>query len=503
MPRARKYLLPVDVPVPLRAAAHGARAQLHDRRRAGALHAHAGQQRAAADGLGCLRPAGRERRDRQRRAAGEVDAREHRLHEQAAAVARASRIDWERELATCDPSYYRWNQWLFLRMLEKGIAYRKTGVVNWDPVDQTVLANEQVIDGRGWRTGALVEKREIPMYYLQHHALRRRAARGARRPAAAGPSACARCRPTGSAAARAARSAFPYAPDTRAALGAEGALRVFTTRADTLFGVTFMAVAAEHPLALAAARGDARLAAFVEECRRGSVMEADVATAGEEGHADRAARAASAHRRAARRSGSPTTCSWATARAPSWACRRTMSATSSSRARYDLADRARGALAHGRLRAKCGAPWQRGLRRARRDGEFRRVLADSTFEAAVDAIAAALERKGLGEKRVQWRLRDWGISRQRYWGCPIPIIHCATCGEVPVPDEDLPVRAAGGPGAGWQRQSAREIRGLLRVPLPAVRRPARRETDTMDTFVDSSWYFLRYACSDDTERDGR
>src|SRR6266403_5726957 len=186
-------------------------------------------------------------------------------------------IDWKRELATCDPSYYRWNQWLFLRMLEQGIAYRKTGVVNWDPVDQTVLANEQVIDGRGWRTGALIEKREIPMYYLN---ITRYADEllGALDELPGWPERVKRMQANWIGRSEGCEIAFPYAPDTRAATSADGMLRVFTTRADTLFGVTFMAIAAEHPVALQAGKSNPALGAFIEECRRGAVMEADIAT---------------------------------------------------------------------------------------------------------------------------------------------------------------------------------------------------------------------------------
>src|SRR5690349_4108939 len=186
-------------------------------------------------------------------------------------------LDWKRELATCDPTYYRWNQWLFLRMLEKGIAYRKTGVVNWDPVDQTVLANEQVIEGRGWRTGALVEKREIPMYYLN---ITRYADEllGALDALPGWPERVKTMQANWIGRSEGCEIAFPYAPDTRRTMGSEGVLKVFTTRPDTLFGATFMAIAAEHPIALAAAGTNPELAAFVEECRRGSVMEADVAT---------------------------------------------------------------------------------------------------------------------------------------------------------------------------------------------------------------------------------
>src|SRR5580658_9506390 len=191
-------------------------------------------------------------------------------------------IDWTRELATCDPGYYHWNQWLFLRMLERGIAYKKTGVVNWDPVDQTVLANEQVIEGRGWRTGALVEKREIPMYYLRitEYAEELLAALD---DLPGWPERVRVMQANWIGRSEGVELAFPYASDTSALLGAEGVLKVFTTRADTLFGVTFVAISAEHPLAAAAATRNAALAAFVDECRRGSTMEADVATAPKRG----------------------------------------------------------------------------------------------------------------------------------------------------------------------------------------------------------------------------
>ena len=239
-------------------------------------------------------------------------------------------IDWERELATCDPSYYHWNQWLFLRMLEQGIAYRKTGVVNWDPVDQTVLANEQVIDGRGWRTGAPVEKREIPMYYLN---ITRYADEllEALEGLSGWPERVRVMQANWIGRSEGCEIAFPYAPDARKATGSEAALKVFTTRADTLFGVTFMAVAAEHPIALAAAR---------TRCH-GSPRSSTSAAAAASWRPTSPPRRRRACRRGCTccipspvsrsRCGSPTTCSWATARAPSWACRRTMSATSSSR----------------------------------------------------------------------------------------------------------------------------------------------------------------------------
>jgi leucyl-tRNA synthetase len=399
-------------------------------------------------------------------------------------------IDWHRELATCDPDYYRWNQWLFLRMLEKGLAYRKTGVVNWDPVDQTVLANEQVIDGRGWRTGAPVEKREIPMYYLAitRYADELLEALGS---LDAWPERVRVMQANWIGRSEGCDIAFPYADDTRATMGSAGALKVFTTRADTLFGATFIAIAAEHPLALAAAARDAALARFVDECRRGSVIEADVATQEKKGMA----------------TGLHVRHPFSGAQLPIWVANyvlmgygegAVMGVPAHDERDFEFATRhqlpvvtvvrpADGAYDEVR------APWQpayAGYGVTVNSGEFSGLRS----AAAVDAIGAALELKGLGRKRVQFRLRDWGISRQRYWGCPIPLIHCTACGVVPVPDAQLPVLlpedlVPDGSGNPLAKSAA-----FLECSCPKCGQRARRETDTMDTFVDSSWYFMRYAC---------
>ena len=401
-------------------------------------------------------------------------------------------IDWSREVATCDPSYYRWNQWLFLRMLERGIAYRKTGVVNWDPVDQTVLANEQVIEGRGWRTGAPVEKREIPTYYLN---ITRYAEEllGDLERLPGWPERVRLMQANWIGRSEGCEISFLYAPDTCAAMSAEGALKVFTTRADTLFGVTFMAIAAEHPLAAAAAASNPALAAFIEECRRGSVMEADVATQEKKGM----------------RSGLHVLHPFTGKQIEVWV------------ANYVLMGYGEGAVmgvpGHDErdfefalknslpiamvVRSKSGAydevraPWiaeygEHGV--TVNSGEFSGL----EFQAAVDAIATSLERRGLGRKRVQYRLRDWGISRQRYWGCPIPLIHCGTCGEVPVPDEQLPVALPEDLVPDGSGNPLAKSPAFFQCECPKCGRPARRETDTMDTFVDSSWYYMRYACPD-------
>ena len=401
-------------------------------------------------------------------------------------------IDWSRELATCDPSYYRWNQWLFLRMLEKGIAYRKTGVVNWDPVDQTVLANEQVIEGRGWRTGALVEKREIPMYYLN---ITRYADEllGDLERLPGWPERVKLMQANWIGRSVGCEVAFPYAPDTRAALGEGGALKVFTTRADTIYGVTFMAVAAEHPVALAAAAGDPALAAFIEECRRGSVMEADVATQEKKGM----------------RTGLHVLHPFTGQPIEVWVANyvlmgygegAVMGVPAHDERDFEFASR-NGLPITMVVRSESGAyerveaPWigaygEHGI--TVNSGEFSGLR----FQAAVDAITAALEQRRLGRKRVQYRLRDWGISRQRYWGCPIPLIHCEHCGEVPVPDAQLPVRLPEDLVPDGSGNPLAKSPDFYRCACPRCGRPARRETDTMDTFVDSSWYYLRYACAD-------
>ncbi len=410
-------------------------------------------------------------------------------------------LDWSRELATCDADYYKWNQWLFLRMLEQGIAYKKTGTVNWDPVDQTVLANEQVIDGRGWRTGALVEKREIPMYYLRITGYAD-ALRDALDDLPGWPERVRAMQANWIGRSHGVDVDFPYADDTSALLGKTGALRVFTTRADTLMGATYVAVAAEHPVALAAATGNAELAAFIEECRQGSTMEADIATQEKKGLP----------------TGVHVVHPLSGERLPVWV------------ANYVLMGYGEGAVmavpAHDErdfeFAQKYGLPMRTVI--ASKSGAYTQVQApwieayaehgttvgSGAFDglesaAAVDAVAAALATKGLGQKRVQFRLRDWGISRQRYWGCPIPIIHCPSCGDVPVPDADLPVRLPEDLVPDGSGNPLNKCEAFLKCQCPKCGADARRETDTMDTFVDSSWYFLRFASAGNTQAmvDGR
>ncbi len=397
-------------------------------------------------------------------------------------------IDWSRELATCTPEYYKWNQWLFLRMLEKGVAERKTQVVNWDPVDQTVLANEQVIDGRGWRTGALVEKREIPGYYLKITDYADELL-GDLDELTGWPERVKLMQANWIGKSTGVRFAFSHAVSDENGLIGDGKMWVFTTRADTIMGVTFCAVAAEHPLALHAAKSNPELAAFIEKCKHGSVMEADMATMEKEGLP----------------TGLFVTHPLTGKQVEVWV------------GNYVLMSYGDGAVmgvpAHDErdfaFAKKYGLPIEQvvavGDKAYSRDawqewyGSKDGHCVNSgkydglSYADAVDAIAADVAAKNIGEKKVQWRLRDWGISRQRYWGCPIPIIHCDDCGSVPVPDDQLPVKLPEDCVPDGSGNPLHKRLDFLHVDCPKCGKPARRETDTMDTFVDSSWYYARYA----------
>ncbi len=393
-------------------------------------------------------------------------------------------VDWTREVTTCKPDYYRWEQWLFTRLFEKGVIYRKNGTVNWDPVDQTVLANEQVIDGRGWRSGALIEKREIPMYYFKITAYADELLESLDE-LDGWPEQVKTMQRNWIGKSRGMEISFPY---DVASIGSEGVMKVFTTRPDTLMGATYVAVAAEHPLATLAAQNNPELQAFIDECKRGGVAEADIATQEKKGLAT------------SLRVQHPLTGELL----PVWV------------ANYVLMNYGEGAVmavpAHDErdfefaskyglpikpvVRTSAGdqtpAPWQDAY------GEHGELINSGIFDGldfdgAFDAIEVALQKKGLGQARTQFRLRDWGISRQRYWGCPIPIIHCESCGDVPVPEDQLPVvlpedvvpDGAGSPLA--------RMPEFYECSCPKCGAPAKRETDTMDTFVESSWYFARYA----------
>ncbi|MFN4102846.1 MAG: leucine--tRNA ligase [Tepidimonas sp.] len=404
-------------------------------------------------------------------------------------------IDWSREVATCAPDYYKWNQWLFLKMLEAGIAYRKTQVVNWDPVDQTVLANEQVIDGRGWRTGALVEKREIPGYYLAITQYAEELLSAVANPHDPNyldgwPERVRLMQENWIGKSAGVRFAFPH--DIRDASGAliqDGRLYVFTTRADTIMGVTFCAVAPEHPLATHAAAGNPQLAAFIERCKLGGTTEAELALKEKEGMP----------------TGLTVTHPLTGEAVPVWVGNYVLMGYGDGAVmgvpahderdfafakKYGLPIRQVIAVEGETFSSDAWADWYADKQRGRciHSG----VLDGLDHARAVDKVAELLAAKGLGEKKTTWRLRDWGISRQRYWGTPIPIIHCDDCGPVPVPYEDLPVLLPEDLIPDGSGNPLNQCESFLKVECPKCGKPARRETDTMDTFVDSSWYFMRY-----------
>ena len=398
-------------------------------------------------------------------------------------------LDWEREVATCRPDYYRWEQLLFTKLFKKGIVYRKLGTVNWDPIDQTVLANEQVIDGRGWRSGALVEKREIPMYYFKITDYAEQLLNDL--DGLDWPEQVKTMQRNWIGKSRGMTVRFAIADDSKTGLNGNDAqfLQVYTTRPDTLMGATYVAVAAEHPLATAAAANQPELQAFIAECKAGSVAEADMATMekkgmptgrfvinplnGEKlevwvanyvlwGYGDGAVMAVPAHDER----------DFAFANI------------------FGLPIKQVIAVGDNAFDPKNWQDWYADKENGKliNSGEFNGL----DFQAAFDAIGAKLQATGAGEPKTQYRLRDWGISRQRYWGCPIPIIHCERCGDVPVPEQDLPVvlpenvvpDGAGSPLA--------KMPEFYETQCPSCGGAARRETDTMDTFMESSWYQFRY-----------
>ena len=400
-------------------------------------------------------------------------------------------IDWSREMTACKPEYYKWNQWMFLKMLEKGIIYKKTGTVNWDPVDQTVLANEQVIDGRGWRSGALIEKREIPMYYARITDYAEELLEHVDNGLPGWPERVRLMQSNWIGKSTGVRFAFTHDIRDGEQLINDGKLWVFTTRADTIKGVTFCAVAAEHPLASFAAKNNKELAAFIEECKKGSVIEADMATMEKKGmptglfvthpltgkqvevwvgnyvlmsYGDGAVMGVPAHDER----------DFAFAKKYVLPIEQVITVDGkmfSTETWHDwYADKEQGYC----------------INSGKYDG--------MRYAEAVDAVAADLAALGLGEKKITYRLRDWGISRQRYWGTPIPMINCPDCGSVPVPEKDLPVVLPEDCVPDGSGNPLNKHEAFLKCDCPKCGKPARRETDTMDTFVDSSWYYMRY-CS--------
>lgn len=377
-------------------------------------------------------------------------------------------FDWEREIATCDPSYYKWEQWLFIQMLKKGLVYKKDALVNWDPVDQTVLANEQVIDGRGWRSGALVERRTIAQWFLKisDYAEELLADLDSLK---GWPEQVRTMQRNWIGRSEGVNFRFEVDhPDAQP-------LSVYTTRQDTIMGVTYVAIAAQHPLAQLALSQNPELQDFITQCQQGKVAEADMATM--------------------EKLGMPTGLyaihPFTKEKVAIWI------------ANYVLLDYGTGALmavpAHDQRDKEFSEKYNLPIKVVINDED---ILIDSgefnglSAEAAKEKIADTLEALKIGERQVHYRLRDWGVSRQRYWGAPIPIIHCNTCGAVPVPDDQLPVTLPENIPAEKIGAPLANIPEFYHVDCPQCQKPAKRETDTFDTFVESSWYQLRFTCPD-------
>ena len=386
--------------------------------------------------------------------------------------------DWNRELATCDPSYYRWEQWFFTKLLDKGLVYKKNAMVNWDPVDKTVLANEQVIDGRGWRSGALVERKEIPQWFLkitdyadqllddldqlddwpeQVRTMQRN------------------------------WIGRSQGVELSFEVTNHGPLEVFTTRPDTLMGVTYLAVAPQHPLALKAAATNPAMANFIDSCKNMKVAEADMATMEKLG-LDTGFQAI--HPLSGKS-------------VPVWA------------ANFVLMDYGSGAVmsvpAHDQRDWEFANKYSLSIEQVIRPTDSNLVVDISQsaytekgllinsgifdemdFQLAFDAIAAELDRHGKGKITTNYRLRDWGVSRQRYWGAPIPVINCVTCGAVPVPEDQLPVVLPTDVEFDGSGSPLKKMASFINTSCPKCGAEAERETDTFDTFMESSWYYARF-----------
>lgn len=389
-------------------------------------------------------------------------------------------IDWSREFATCTPEYYRWEQWLFVQLYKKDLIYRKLSTVNWDPVDQTVLANEQVIDGRGWRSGALVEKRDIPMYYFRITDYAQELLDDLDTLTDGWPAQVITQQRNWIGRSTGMDLTFPSPTPEQYA-----DLTVFTTRPDTLMGVTYVAVAAEHPIAKLAATDNAELQAFIEACRHGSVAEADIATAEKKGMA----------------TGLSVQHPVTGANVPVWVANYVLMSYGSGAVmavpahderdfefaqKYSLSIQQVIAAPEG-FDIATTAYTERGL--LINSGEFDGLDFDGVFAA----LEAKLASNNLAKAKVQFRLRDWGVSRQRYWGCPIPMINCDSCGQVPVPEDQLPVVLPTDVVPDGSGNPLAKMPEFYQTTCPNCAAPARRETDTLDTFVESSWYYARYA----------
>ncbi|MGH8050946.1 MAG: leucine--tRNA ligase, partial [Arenimonas sp.] len=391
-------------------------------------------------------------------------------------------IDWTREFATCKPDYYKHEQAMFTRLFKKGIVYRKNSVVNWDPVDHTVLANEQVIDGRGWRSGALVEKREIPQWFLKITDYAQELLDGLDT-LEGWPDSVKTMQ----------RNWIGRSEGLEIHFAVEGTdtLTVFTTRPDTLMGVTYVAVAAEHPLALQAAKTNPTLAAFIDECRHGGVAEADLETQEKKGCA----------------TGVFAIHPISGEKVPVWVANFVLMnyGTGAVMAvpghdqrdfefahKYSLPIKQVIAVANESYDANQWLDWYADKTHADMRVVNSGAIDGLNFKDAFNKIADILQTMSKGSLRVNFRLRDWGVSRQRYWGCPIPMIYCPNCQAVPVPEDQLPVVLPENVAFSGTNSPIKSNPEWRKTTCPQCGAAAERETDTFDTFMESSWYYARY-----------
>ena len=390
--------------------------------------------------------------------------------------------DWDRELATCHPDYYRWEQWFFCRLFEKGLVYKKDSEVNWDPVDQTVLANEQVIDGRGWRSGALVERRKIPQWFIKITAYADELLRDLDT-LDGWPERVRVMQQNWIGRSEGLEFSFKVA-------GSDDLLTVYTTRPDTLMGVTYCAVAAQHPLALRAAEANPALAAFIKKQDNVKVAEAELATLEKEGM-DTGLKAIHPI------TGEQVPIWTANFVLMSYGSGAVMSVPAHDERDHEFAQR------YGLPIKQVIEPLKVGeivdVQKAAYTEPGRLINSGDydglDFDAAFDALLTFFENNRMGSKQVNFRLRDWGVSRQRYWGAPIPIINCAACGAVPVPDKDLPVVLPVDVEIDGATSPIKKMRSFIDCTCPKCGAAAERETDTFDTFMESSWYYARFACA--------
>lgn len=391
--------------------------------------------------------------------------------------------DWSREIATCHPKYYKWEQWLFVKLFEKGLVYKKNAVVNWDPVDQTVLANEQVINGRGWRSDALIEKKEISQWFMRITDYADELLDSLDK-LDGWPEAVKTMQ----------RNWIGKSTGLEISFNRQGAdsLKIYTTRPDTLMGVTYLAIASEHPLALQAGKSNSEVQRFIEECRTMETSEAAMETMEKKG------------------ANSGLTCTHPITgdQVPIWIANfvlmgygtgAVMSVPAHDQRDFEFAQKYAIPMLEvvkpkeGEHVASESAFTDKGV--LCNSGEFNGL----NFEQAFEAIAEKLELENLGEKQNNYRLRDWGVSRQRYWGCPIPIINCAKCGSVAVPEKNLPIILPENVAFDGVGSPIKKMPEFYETTCPTCGGKAERETDTFDTFFESSWYFARYACADNDE----